>query len=114
MCSYYLIVVSFVSTIWFEHVTTCIAHKPISTLIAINFQKADSGDSGNEEPNAEDDFYVKQEARRNAAQRKQYVPVAPKADKIAERINTLSNPRDYQKEKVPDGLVDSMPPEGRY
>ena len=42
-----------------------------------------------------------------------YVATAPKVDRLAERINNLSCPRDYQTERVPDGLVDSLPPEGR-
>ena len=42
-----------------------------------------------------------------------FVPIAPKVDRLAERINNLSIPRDYAAEKVPDGLVDSLPPEGK-
>ena len=41
-----------------------------------------------------------------------YVPLPPKIDRLGERIINLSSPRDYKKEKVPDGLVDSLPPEG--
>ena len=54
---------------------------------------------------------MKKEARRSA-ERKQFVPMVSKVDRIAERINSLSAPRDYQKEKIPEGLVDSLPPEG--
>ena len=43
-----------------------------------------------------------------------YVPTAPKVDRLMERIGGLSNPRDYAAEKVPEGLVDSLPPEGKY
>lgn len=39
---------------------------------------------------------------------------APKVDKLAERINTLACPRDYLKEKMPEGLFDTLPPEGKY
>ena len=42
-----------------------------------------------------------------------FVPIAPKVDRLAERINNLSIPRDYAAEKVPEGLVDSLPPEGK-
>ena len=42
-----------------------------------------------------------------------FVPIAPKVDKLVERINNLSIPRDYAAEKVPEGLVDSLPPEGK-
>ena len=76
-------------------------------------QKTDSGDSGNEEPNEETDFYVKPETRDVVADRV-YVATAPKVDRLAERINNLSCPRDYHTERVPDGLVDSLPPEGMY
>ena len=78
-------------------------------------QKADSGDSGNEEPCGEDDFYVKKdsETRARVAERV-FVPITPKVDRLAERINNLSIPRDYAAEKVPEGLVDSLPPEGKW
>ena len=43
-----------------------------------------------------------------------YVPTAPKVDRLMERIGGLSNPRDYAAETVPEGLVDSLPPEGIF
>ncbi len=93
-------------------------------------QKTDSGDSGNEEPCAEQDFYVKppdEEAAPGAAMvyaqahahaqtsrvaPERVLPPTPKVDRLAERINNLSLPREYAAEKVPEGLVDSLPPEG--
>ena len=88
-------------------------------LLTSYLQKADSGDSGNEEPNAEDDFYVKREdhaveAASRILDRVYLPPPVPKTDKLVERINNLSNPRDYCAEKVPEGLVDSLPPEGSH
>ena len=76
-------------------------------------QKTDSGDSGNEEPHGEADFYVKREPQ--TLERLTFPSQSlPKVDKLGERINTLSCPRDYLKEKVPDGLFDALPPEGRF
>ena len=81
-------------------------------------QKADSGDSGTEEPCGEQDFYVKKdddphcELQRSLVDRPYAIPLAAKIDRLAERINNLSLPRDYPSEKVPEGLVDSLPPEG--
>lgn len=74
-------------------------------------QKTDSGDSGNEEPHGEADFYVKKNDTRSME--RVYIPTAPKVDKLAERMTNLSCPRDYQAERVPEELVDSLPPEGR-
>jgi ubiquitin-conjugating enzyme E2 D/E len=76
-------------------------------------EKPDSGDSGNEEPNVETDFYAKLEDSNS------YVPLSVpvsqlsqhKPDKLAERINSLSHPRDYRLEKTPEGLIDSLPTE---
>ena len=78
-------------------------------MSSLHPQKTDSGDSGNEEPHGEADFYVKKNETR--AERV-FIPSAPKVDRLAERIGSLSSPRDYQAEKVPEGLVDSLPPEG--
>ena len=78
-------------------------------------EKQDSGDSGNEEPHGEADFYVPQVDCANGER-----PVQPSssctavnkaAEKIAERVNILSSPRDYLKENAPEGLFDSLPPE---
>nr|XP_022337360.1 uncharacterized protein LOC111133343 [Crassostrea virginica] len=62
-------------------------------------------DSGNEEPGVESDFYT-QEAKRPTLRVK---PIPHKQDKLAERISllTISVKHDH----VPDGLVDSIPPE---
>lgn len=70
-------------------------------------EKADSGDSGNEEPNVETDFYTSE----NRTPQRIHLWPAHKADRLAERINNLSHPRDYRIEKVPEGLVDSLPTE---
>ena len=71
-------------------------------------QKADSDDSGNEEPIAESDFYPSNgEDALQAAQR-----MVPKVDRLAERLSNLTVP--YEREHVPEGLVDSLPPEGIY
>lgn len=70
-------------------------------------QKDDSdADSGNEEPGVESDFYT-QEAQRPTLRVK---PIPHKQDKLAERISllTVSTKQDH----VPEGLVDSIPPEG--
>ena len=40
------------------------------------------------------------------------VHVAPKSDKLIERITALSTPRDFHLEKLPEGLIDSLPSEG--
>ena len=77
-------------------------------------EKQDSGDSGNEEPHGEADFYVPQ-VDRSAEER--VLPVSctaanKAADKLSERVISLSTPRDYLKEKTPEGLFDSLPPEG--
>ena len=70
-------------------------------------KKDDSdADSGNEEPGVGSDFYT-QEAKRPTLRVK---PIPHKQDKLAERISllTISVKHDH----VPDGLVDSIPPEG--
>ena len=74
----------------------------------MSLQKPDSGDSGNEEPYAESDFYMTE----RLGMERVAVPVVPKSDKLVERINTLSNPRDFHMEKIPEDLVDSLPTEG--
>lgn len=73
----------------------------------MKFQKADSDDSGNEEPGAEADFYPKQEP----VMKTYKSSFSCKMDKLAERIQTLTLPRERD-DNVPDGLVDSLPPEG--
>lgn len=73
-------------------------------------KKQDSGDSGNEEPNGEADFYVKSVIRRRSG--RLIMTPSAKPDKLTERINCLTTPRDYAKEEVPEGLFDSLPPEG--
>ena len=81
-------------------------------------QKTDSGDSGNEEPNVESDFYSKVEdsfSVQSVARVPHMQPVVPavhKPDRLAERINSLSHAQDYRLEKIPDGLIDSLPTEG--
>ncbi|KAI0220458.1 hypothetical protein LSAT2_028031 [Lamellibrachia satsuma] len=70
-------------------------------------QKTDSGDSGNEEPDAEDDFYVKQDATSAVVM----PTLVTKPDRLADRITNLSHPRDYQLEKVPADLFDNLPTE---
>ena len=70
-------------------------------------QKDDSdADSGNEEPVGAYDFYTNEEEYRA---RKVKSP-NHKTDKLAERITALTTPREGG--SVPEGLVDSMPPEG--
>ena len=71
-------------------------------------QKADSDDSGNEEPIAETDFYSSSDA--DAANRVAR-HVVHKTDRLAERISNLTLPR--ERDQVPEGLVDSLPPEGK-
>ena len=72
-------------------------------------QKTESGDSGNEEPDRAVDFYT-----RNECQGRILMPSIPgKTDRLVERLTALTTPREYEKEKVPDGLVDSLPPEGK-
>ncbi|ESO90584.1 hypothetical protein LOTGIDRAFT_176806, partial [Lottia gigantea] len=67
--------------------------------------KADSDDSGTEEPGAEDDFYTQPELGCKAVR-----PVVNhKPDKLAERLTSLTIARD--RGNVPEGLVDSLPPE---
>ena len=76
--------------------------------IHVSFQKTDSGDSGNEEPNGAADFY-----RKPAVGRRIPVPgTVPKVDKLNDRILTLTSPREYDKEQIPGELIESLPPEG--
>ena len=86
------------------------------TLEEFLLQKCDSGDSGNEEPNTEMDFYVKKEEgsfHMNLTSRtERFYASPPKADRLADRVNTLSVARDYKLENVPEGLVEALPPEG--
>ncbi|XP_014670858.1 PREDICTED: uncharacterized protein LOC106811634 [Priapulus caudatus] len=67
-------------------------------------EKDDSGDSGTEEPT---EFFDYKSRRNQVAYVQQVVP--PKTDKLAEKIAALTSPR--EKDKVADGLVDSLPPE---
>jgi ubiquitin-conjugating enzyme E2 D/E len=80
-----------------------------NTIEKLHFilQKSDSGDSGNEEPEGAADFYMKK-----TNQAKAILPSLPKTDKMAERLAALTTAREYEKEKIADGLVDSLPPEG--
>jgi len=41
-----------------------------------------------------------------------FLPLVHKPDRLAERINNLSHARDYRLEKIPEGLIDSLPTEG--
>lgn len=68
-------------------------------------QKADSDDSGNEEPVAEADFYASSDSGAKVVK-----AVVHKTDKLAERLGCLTVVRD--RDQVPEGLVDSLPPEG--
>lgn len=70
-------------------------------------KKDDSdADSGNEEPGVESDFYTPKPKRPTLRVK----PIPHKQDKLAERISllTVSTKQDH----VPEGLVDSIPPEG--
>lgn len=69
-------------------------------------EKADSDDSGNEEPDAAADFYTKKDKTANVIKSHSY-----KMDKLTERISSLTIARDSEKECIPEGLVDSLPPE---
>lgn len=75
------------------------------------FQKADSGDSGNEEPDMAQDFGEHRDIRTNAIHIRA-AQFSHKMDKLAERIGMLTIPR--ERDHVPEGLVDSLPPEGKY
>lgn len=79
----------------------------IESDLCLCLQKADSDDSGNEEPDMAADFYMKPESRSKVLRSGSH-----KMDKLAERISSLTIPRDTEKEAVPEGLVDSLPPEG--
>ncbi|XP_050397716.1 (E3-independent) E2 ubiquitin-conjugating enzyme UBE2O [Patella vulgata] len=68
-------------------------------------EKADSDDSGTEEPGAEDDFYTQPELGVKTVR----AIVSHKADKLAERLTCLTVARD--RGNVPEGLIDSLPPE---
>ena len=81
---------------------------PVRKKCPCFFQKADSDDSGNEEPIAEADFYSSSDA--DAANRVAR-HVVHKTDRLAERISNLTLPR--ERDQVPEGLVDSLPPEGK-
>ncbi|XP_070199031.1 uncharacterized protein [Littorina saxatilis] len=69
-------------------------------------EKADSDDSGNEEPVGEADFYASSAAEGASRVTKH---VVHKTDRLAERISNLTIPR--ERDQVPEGLVDSLPPE---
>lgn len=80
-----------------------------SSLSFLFVQKADSDDSGNEEPDAAADFYTKKDKRVNVIKSHSH-----KMDKLTERISSLTIARDSDKECIPEGLVDSLPPEGMW
>ena len=42
------------------------------------------------------------------------LPAMHKPDRLAERINSLSHAQEYRLEKIPDGLIDSLPTEGLF
>ncbi|KAK3600138.1 hypothetical protein CHS0354_011744 [Potamilus streckersoni] len=69
-------------------------------------EKADSDDSGNEEPEAAMDFY---DGCKVPVSSKHVRTHSHKMDKLAERIGQLMLPR--ERDTVPEGLVDSLPPE---
>jgi len=75
------------------------------------YEKVDSDDSGTEEPGAEADFYSSNEVRDGERQpcARRPARVLARADRLAERINALTTPR--EKDTVPEGLIDSLPPE---
>ena len=71
-------------------------------------QKDDSdADSGNEEPGTVSEFYSNEAGER---QERRFRSLRHKMDKLAERLSALTLPS--KQDKVPKGLVDSMPPEG--
>jgi len=41
-----------------------------------------------------------------------FLPTMHKPDRLTERINSLSHAWDYRFEKIPEGLIDSLPTEG--
>ncbi|XP_013387845.1 uncharacterized protein LOC106156942 [Lingula anatina] len=81
-------------------------------------EKTDSGDSGNEEPDDATAFFQTDgscaEAPAGAerpSRRGISTPAPTKPDKLAERIANLTMPREFDKEKIPEGLVDALPTE---
>lgn len=74
-----------------------------------HLQKADSGDSGNEEPEVAQDFCDHSHLPTTSAHVRAS-QFSHKMDKLAERIGMLTLPR--ERDHVPEGLVDSLPPEG--
>ena len=65
----------------------------------------------------ETDFYSKMEDSFSVAvvyPQPVFQPAVHKPDRLAERINSLSHARDYRLEKIPDGLIDSLPTEGLW
>ncbi|WAR11712.1 UBC9-like protein, partial [Mya arenaria] len=71
--------------------------------------KADSGDSGNEEPDMAQDFCERPMMPSSAAHARATREVSHKMDRLAERIGMLTIPR--ERDNIPEGLVDSLPPE---
>ncbi|XP_060569349.1 uncharacterized protein LOC132727783 [Ruditapes philippinarum] len=71
-------------------------------------EKADSGDSGNEEPEMAQDF-CDHNPLPTSSTPVRASQVSHKMDKLAERIGMLTLPR--ERDHVPEGLVDSLPPE---
>ncbi|XP_052229478.1 uncharacterized protein LOC127843767 isoform X2 [Dreissena polymorpha] len=72
-------------------------------------EKADSGDSGTEEPDMAQDFCAQPRVAAPTLQVPRVAPVSHKMDRLAERIGMLTVPRDW--DNIPEGLVDSLPPE---
>ena len=60
----------------------------------------------------EDSFSVQSVA--NVQHMQPVITAMHKPDRLAERINSLSHAQDYRLEKIPDGLIDSLPTEGLY
>ncbi|BFZ19510.1 hypothetical protein BsWGS_22550 [Bradybaena similaris] len=72
-------------------------------------EKVDSDDSGTEEPGVEADFYASREIQDREVYHQARRPARHKADRLTERINALTIPR--EQDAVPPGLIESLPPE---
>ncbi|KAK0045836.1 SUMO-conjugating enzyme UBC9 [Biomphalaria pfeifferi] len=72
-------------------------------------QKVDSDDSGTEEPGVETDFYASRDVQEREVCQLARRPARHKPDKLAERINALTIPREV--DRIPPGLIESLPPE---
>lgn len=83
-----------------------------SDEVASRPEKADSGDSGNEEPVGEGDFYMRiEESYQQGRFRPDMLAERGNVDKLTERVALLSGPRDYSMDNIPSGLFDTLPPE---